>query len=109
MQSQLPILAANGIATFALSYDSVATLSAFATARGITYPLLADEGSAFIRALGIVNESIAPTDAHYGIPHPGIYYIGTDGRVVDKVFHATHRTRDATTTALREHFGLTAD
>jgi len=107
LQSQLPTLAANDIAPFALSYDSVATLSAFAAARGITYTLLADEGSAFTRALGIVNESIAPTDAHHGIPHPGVYFIGADGRVADKVFHATHRTRDAAATALREHFGLT--
>ena len=107
MQSQLPTLAANGIVPFALSYDPVATLSAFATAHGITYPLLSDGGSAFIRALGIVNESVAPTDEHYGIPHPGVYFIGSDGRVVDKVFHATHRTRDAAATALREHFGLT--
>jgi len=107
LQSQLPTLAAHGIVPFALSYDPVATLSTFATAHGITYPLLADEGSAFIRALGIVNESVAPTDAHYGIPHPGTYFIGADGRVEDKVFHATHRTRDAAATALREHFGLT--
>ena len=106
MQSQLPTLAANDIAPFALSYDSVATLAAFAEARGITYPLFADEGSAVIRALGILNESVAPTDEHYGIPHPGIYFIGADGRVEDKVFHATHRTRDAATTTLREHFGL---
>ena len=106
MQSQLPILAANDIAPFALSYDPVATLAAFAEARDITYPLLADEGSTVIRALGILNEGITPTDAHYGIPHPGVYFIGEDGRVTDKVFHATHRTRDAAATTLREHFGL---
>jgi len=106
LQSQLPALAANDIAPFALSYDSVATLAAFSEARGITYPLLADEGSTIIRALGILNESVAPTDAHYGIPHPGIYFIGEDGRVTDTIFHATHRTRDAAATVLREHFGV---
>ncbi len=94
---------------FALSYDPVATLATFAATHGITYPLLSDAGSAFIRDLGILNTAVAPTDDHYGIPHPGVYFIGTDGRVVDKVFHATHRTRDATATALRQGFGLTIE
>lgn len=109
MQSQLPALAASGIVPFALSYDPVATLAAFAATRGITYPLISDEGSAFIRTLGTLNTAVAPTDEHYGIPHPGVYFIGADGRLVDKVFHATYRTRDATATALRERFGLTIE
>lgn len=106
MQTNLPTLAASGIVPFAFSYDPQPTLAAFAAARGITYPLLSDEGSAFIRALGILNVSLAPDHEHYGIPYPGIYFVGEDGRVVDKVFHETHRTRDAARTALREHFGL---
>ncbi len=109
MQSQLPALAAHGIVPFALSYDAVATLATFAAAHGITYPLLSDEGSAFIRTLGILNESVLPTDDHYGIPYPGVYFIAADGRVEDKVFHATHRIRDAATTTLREHFGLNVE
>jgi hypothetical protein len=106
LQSQLPALAAHGIVPFALSYDAVATLETFAAAHGITYPLLSDEGSAFIRTLGILNESVLPTDDHHGIPYPGVYFIAADGRVEDKVFHATHRTRDAAATILREYFGL---
>ena len=47
-----------GIALFAVSYDSVATLSAFADKHGITFPLLADEGSVTIRALGLLNEHL---------------------------------------------------
>ena len=109
MQSQLATLEAHGIVPFALSYDAGATLAAFAAARGITYSLLSDEGSAFIRTLGILNTTVATTDDHYGIPYPGVYFIGSDGRVVDKVFHATHRTRDAAATTLREHFGLTVE
>ena len=108
MQAQLPALAAHDIAPFALSYDSAATLAAFAEARAITYPLLSDEGSAFIRALGILNTSVAPDNAHHGIPYPGVYIIGADGRVADKIFHDTYRTRDAAATTLRERFGVTA-
>ena len=103
----MPTLDTNGIVPFALSYDSQETLAAFAAARGITYPLLSDEGSRFIRELGILNTTVEPTNEHYGIPYPGVYFIGTDGRVEDKVFHDSHRTRDAATTSLREHFGVT--
>lgn len=106
LQSTLGALAAHQVAPFALSYDPVPVLAAFATARGITYPLLSDEGSRVIRELGILNIDLAPTDEHYGIPHPGVYFIAEDGRVAEKVFHQTHRTRDAAATALREHFGL---
>jgi DsbC/DsbD-like thiol-disulfide interchange protein len=106
LQATLPRLAAHGILPVALSYDPPTVLAAFAAAHGITYPLLADDGSRVIRALGILNTSVAPTDVHYGIPYPGVYFTGADGRVVDKIFHATHRTRDAAATAVREHFGL---
>jgi len=107
LQANLPTLEANGIVPLAVSYDSQETLAAFAAARDITFPLLSDESSAFIRELGILNTSVEPTNEHYGIPYPGIYFIGTDGRVEDKVFHDGHRTRDAAATALQEHFGLT--
>jgi len=42
-------LDARGIALFAISYDAVETLAAFAAKHGITYPLLADAGSRVIR------------------------------------------------------------
>ena len=35
----------NGVAIFAISYDSPEVLAAFAEKRGITYPLLADDES----------------------------------------------------------------
>lgn len=107
LQANVPILAANGIVAFAFSYDPLAVLGPFAAAHDITYPLLSDEGSRFIDQLGIRNTSVDPANEHYGIPYPGIYFIGEDGRVVDKVFHDTHRTRDAAVTTVREHFGLT--
>jgi AhpC/TSA family protein/cytochrome c biogenesis DsbD-like protein len=106
LQANLPKLQADGIVPFAFSYDPVSVLATFAEARGITYPLLSDEGSRLIRTLGILNTSVVPTNEHYGIPYPGIYFVGEDGRVVDKVFHDTYRTRDAAVTTLREHFGL---
>lgn len=107
LQANLPTLEDNGIVPFAVSYDPRSVLAPFAAVHGITYPLLSDEGSRFIDRLGIRNTSVEPTNEHYGIPYPGSYFIGADGRVVDKVFHDTHRTRDAAATTMREHFGLT--
>jgi len=109
LQSTLPTLAATGVVPFAVSYDPVAVLADFAATRGITFPLLSDEGSRLIRALGILNTSVEPTQEHYGIPNPGTYLIGEDGRVVDKIFHDTYRTRDAAATTLRERFGLAVE
>jgi hypothetical protein len=106
-QASLPTLEANGIVPLALSYDPAPTLAAFAAAQGITYPLLSDADSTFITRLGILNTTVESTNEHYGIPYPGTYFIDADGRVIDKVFHDTHRTRDAATTALREHLGVT--
>ncbi len=108
LQANLSIFEANGVAVFAVSYDSVATLAAFAEAHSITYPLLSDEGSVFIDRLGIRNTTIDPTGRAWGVPHPGTYFIGTDGRVTDKIFHETHRTRDAAPTMLYEHLGIAA-
>lgn len=106
LQSSLATLTANGIAVFAISYDAVNTLATFAAAYGITYPLLSDTGSVFIDQLGIRNTTVDPASSGWGIPYPGTYYIGVDGRVTDKTFHDGHRTRDAATTALHEHFSI---
>jgi hypothetical protein len=106
LQANLPSLAASGIVPFALSFDPVTVLRTFADAHGITYPLLSDAESWLIDRLGIRNTQVDPRDDHYGIPYPGSYFIGEDGRVVDKVFHDTHRTRDAARTTIREHFSL---
>ncbi len=42
LQQVLPTLERNGIALFAISYDSVTILAAFAAKHGIGYPLLSD-------------------------------------------------------------------
>lgn len=106
LQNSIAALTTNGIAIFAISYDSVETLASFAAAHAITYPLLSDAGSVFIDQLGIRNTTVDPTSRGWGIPYPGTYAIGADGRVMEKTFHDGHRTRDAATTALHEHFGI---
>ena len=57
LQDDLPALAAAGIWPVALSYDRRATVAAFAAARGITFPLLANAGSVAIRQLGLLKSA----------------------------------------------------
>jgi AhpC/TSA family/Disulphide bond corrector protein DsbC len=92
-----------GIAVFAISYDSVAVLGAFAERNGITYPLLSDEGSTAIRELGLLNErvyeqhaayGVKPQDRHMGTPYPGSFLLDETGIIVEKRFYQSYRERE---------------
>ena len=89
-----------------MSYDTVEVLSAFAEHYGITYPMLSDEGSRVIREFGILNTLVEPDEAVYGIPFPGVYLVGEDGRVEQKLFHRLYRERDSATRLLRLAYGV---
>lgn len=91
-----------GIAVFAISYDAVDVLRTFADKFGITYDLLADEGSHTIRALGLLNQHIAEQhaaygvkvrDEHYGVAYPGIFVLDERGAVAEKRFEQSYRVR----------------
>jgi hypothetical protein len=96
-------LEATGVALFALSYDPVAVLRAFADKHGIAFPLLSDEGSHVIRRLGLINERVQDDHAAYGIkpdprhanlPYPGVFVLDASGVIVGKRFHESYRERD---------------
>jgi hypothetical protein len=91
------------VALFAISYDSVAVLGDFAAAHGIAYPLLSDEGSRVIRALGLLNARVQEDHAHYGIapnprhvdlPYPGVFVLDAAGCVREKRFYESYRQRE---------------
>ena len=97
------MLASRGVALFAISYDAIAVLRAFATEHGIAFPLLSDEGSHVIRRLGLLNErvqedhavyGIPPNPRHVGVPYPGVFVLDERGVVVGKRFHDSYRERD---------------
>ncbi len=96
-----------GIKPYAISYDSVEVLGAFATKYGITYPLLADPDSQAIRAFGIFNDLIPADHSWYGVPFPGTYMVDAQGLVTDKSFYANHGVRDGVAQMLQESFHLT--
>jgi hypothetical protein len=92
-----------GWAVMAISYDDVATIAAFAARHGITYPLLADEGSRYIRRLGLVNPDSG--DHPEGLAYPGIFVLNRDGVIVERRFEERYRVRPSATTLEEEILG----
>ena len=95
------------MAIFAVSYDSVDVLAQFASGHGIAYPLLSDDGSTTIRALGLYNEHLVAQQAfygrpaqahHFGIPYPGLFVLDDRGMVESKVFEQSYRVRPTAST-----------
>jgi hypothetical protein len=106
LQSIAGPLAQAGYALYAVSYDSVEVLNAFARKYGISYPLLSDEGSKAIRALRILNEEAPPPV--FGIPHPGTFVLDAGGTVRSKHFYASYRERDTGVGTLAHVAGIEA-
>lgn len=91
-----------GFAAFAISYDSPVHVKAFADAHGIGYPLLADEGSRVIRALGVLDTDLEAHQAVFGVPtrpeqlgvaYPMTFVLDAAGRVERKIVEANYRLR----------------
>ena len=109
LQDSVAQFAASGIRIFAISPDTVGVQAAFAEEHAITYPLLSDADSGVIRAFGILNTLIRQDEPEFGIPYPGSYLVGADGRVISKSFHREYQVRDAPATVLRSGFDVNAD
>ena len=73
-----------GVAVSASTYDSVEQNSEFKTSEELTYPLLSDQDAKTVKALGILNEQYEEGSRAYGVPHPGVILVDTDGKVVLK-------------------------
>jgi hypothetical protein len=108
-------LDANGVALFAISYDSVDILGNFAATHGITYPLLSDVGSHAMRGLGLINDRVQDDHAVYGIqpnarhvnlPYPGAFLLDRDGLVTQKRFYESYRERDTGTGLIAQTLGI---
>ena len=108
-------MAANGVALFAISYDSVEILRNFAATHGIAYPLLSDEGSHVMRRLGLINDRVQEDHAVYGIkpnarhvnlPYPGAFVLDREGLVNHKRFYESYRERDTGTGLLAHALGV---
>jgi AhpC/TSA family protein/cytochrome c biogenesis DsbD-like protein len=93
LQGQLEAVRQRGLGLAAISYDSRDTLAGFSTRRGITFPLLSDQGSAVIKRYGLLNEGVAAGSSQYGIPHPGTFVLDAAGRVTARYFEEAYQER----------------
>lgn len=82
-----------GIGVVGMTYDAPDVQQAFVDKNKILYPLISDIDAFSVSALGIVNEQYQPGDKNYGIPHPGIYVLDTEQKIVGKVFIDGFQTR----------------
>ena len=117
LQESLAEYERHGIAAFAISYDSVDVLGAFAEKFGIRFPLLSDEGSVVIRRLGLYNERVPEHHAFYGmpmrddvwgVPYPGTFILDEQGIVVERRFEDSYRIRETAVGVLETAFGGTS-
>jgi hypothetical protein len=108
----------NGVALFAISYDAVDILAAFAAEHDITYPLLSDDGSRVMRELGLINERVGDDHAVYGIkpdprhvdlPYPGVFVLNGDGVITDKRFYDSYRERETGRGLVAQALGIFAE
>jgi peroxiredoxin len=86
-------LAKQGYALASLSYDKPATLEGFASAKGLGYMMLSDQGSKMITALGLRDPQYASGSFAYGVPRPTILVMAPDGRVKAKYVSDDYRSR----------------
>src|SRR5262249_2351975 len=105
LQSKRNEIQQQGLGLAAVSYDSPDVLKHFAERKGITFPLLSDQGSKVIRAFGILNEAAPAGTPFAGIPNPGIYIVDPGGRVTAKHFEEAYTERYPASDILVRRFG----
>ncbi len=91
-------------------------LARFAATHGITFPLLADEGSKVIRRLGMLDEQVYAhhaafgvtnrQDRFWGVPYPGEFLLDERGIVTQKRFQKNYRERETSQAILEQGFGM---
>lgn len=110
LQGRVAELRAQGMGVAAISYDSQQVHANFARDRGITFPLLADVGSATITRFGLLNpvpemalgadkdkpevkvlveryvSVVNPTSRMIGMAFPGTFMLDRQGRVTSRFF-----------------------
>jgi hypothetical protein len=93
LQGRVEELQRQGLGLVAISYDAPETLKAFSAARGITFPLVSDPGSAIIRRYGLLNTTVQPGTRSYGIPFPGTFIVDAAGVVRSRHFEEAYQER----------------
>ena len=96
----MPELRSKGLAVAVITYDSMAILADFARRRGITFPLLSDQGSATITSYGLLNTTVDAASTNYGIPFPGTFLVNRQGVVTARFFEEAYQERNTVASIL---------
>jgi peroxiredoxin len=89
-----------GVGMVAISYDDPVLQQAFIEKFNITIPVVSDDNALSFKTLGILNKNYKPGDFQYGIPHPGMIVIDSQGKVVGKLFLEAYSSRIGAAAAL---------
>jgi peroxiredoxin len=100
LQGRVDQLRKEGLGLASIMYDPVPVLADFSTRRGITFPLLSDQGSATIKRYGILNTTVPETNQLYGYPFPGTFVLNHDGIVTARYFEPTYQERNTISSVL---------
>lgn len=100
LQSRYADITRQGLGLIAISYDSAETHQRFSASRSITFPIVADPGSAIIKQYGLLNQTVDPKSTTFGIPHPGTFIVDRKGVVVSRFFEDAYQERYTTATIL---------
>jgi peroxiredoxin len=76
-----------------ISYDDPAVLNRFTKKWRVGFPLLSDKGSKMIDALGIRNEEYKEGHYAHGVPHPVIFILDNDKKIIAKLSREGYRER----------------
>jgi peroxiredoxin len=93
LNSIKPKLMEMGYTLVSVSYDKPGKLSGFARSKGITYPMLSDQGSKLIDAMALRDPQYAAVPFANGVPYATILVIGKDGRVKAKNVSKDYKVR----------------
>ena len=96
----MPELRSKGFAVAVITYDSMAILADFARRRGITFPLLTDQGSATIKSYGLLNTTVDSASTNYGVPFPGTFLVNRQGVVTARFFEEAYQERNTVASIL---------
>lgn len=100
LESRASELTKRGIGMAVITYDTPAILADFSRRRGITFPLLSDEGSSTIKAYGLLNTTVDATSTNYGIPFPGTFMVDPGGVVTARFFEQAYQERNTVASML---------
>ena len=76
-----------------MTYDGQEKLAAFHSEASLGYPLLQDIDAQHVNALGVRNETYEAGHRFYGIPHPGVLYMDSEGIIRAKYAVPGYRQR----------------